>query len=654
MIQNNDIYLIDFENVKNTGIKGLSNIQNNSVVNIISTENAPKVTLEEVITQNLELKFTFVEKGEQSADMHIASLLGNLLNENNKEQKVFIVSKDTDFDTTINFWKQKGWKNIKKITSIQDSITRNNNSSKEKTSQIEETKNPEKTKNSTTNQNSIILKHNFKNYEDVQKQIKFTAKNYKINTYIEDFLKCLVLPEVAQKTSQIFCNNYSNHGKEGASIVKQKLQNLYPNDYEKIFEFAKEANLSYGKEKKIITEQKKLNTQEKVITNNIAKQAEQSKANNTTSASTTKDSSTNLSILKNVQSILVNKKYSTRQANQIASIVYALYQKNQNINKENIKERLKKAFPQKCDSYAIDALQAYNQHISQNSSKKNSIEAIMLRTIQSYLITEKYVNNKANHIASLVCAIALKNGNITRETIQEKLKKPFPQKCDLYAKDAFDAYNKFVSDNQSNLPIDSIKELECIKEPNPSNNANNENDISINLIPNTNNDSNNKDLTVVNNEFKDSNSDFNSTEQLTDNSEDIKTTSENNNDKTTIVCNQSTENVAEITDKSTVISSQITQDDNSVVEEKKGIKILKENVTIESLNALIDKEIVTFVDVDNRILVKRIIQACLGQNLTLQNIRTNIKNTLGDEQGILIYSKISKILHNNTKALKNP
>ena len=48
-----------------------------------------------------------VPAGKQSADMHIGSYLGYLAGKNGNNCNVVIVSKDTDFDNVIKFWKQK-------------------------------------------------------------------------------------------------------------------------------------------------------------------------------------------------------------------------------------------------------------------------------------------------------------------------------------------------------------------------------------------------------------------------------------------------------------------------------------------------------------------------------------------------------------------
>lgn len=75
---------------------------------IFFTQNAKNINMSDISDHgSADLDMIEVPAGKQSADMHIGSYLGYLAGKNGKNCSVVIVSKDTDFDKVINFWKQK-------------------------------------------------------------------------------------------------------------------------------------------------------------------------------------------------------------------------------------------------------------------------------------------------------------------------------------------------------------------------------------------------------------------------------------------------------------------------------------------------------------------------------------------------------------------
>lgn len=102
-------YLIDFENVGNDGLSGCDKLNKTDHIHLFYTENAKKIDLDifgnhgeaEIITHKVPV-------GKQSADMHLGSFLGYLIGINQGKDCTFIVvSKDTDFDNMIKFWKEE-------------------------------------------------------------------------------------------------------------------------------------------------------------------------------------------------------------------------------------------------------------------------------------------------------------------------------------------------------------------------------------------------------------------------------------------------------------------------------------------------------------------------------------------------------------------
>ncbi len=106
-------YLVDFENVHNDGIDNIKGMTKTDHIHIFSTENATNIR-SGVFWLNGDIKPHLVPKGKQSVDMHLVSYLGCLLGTNGKDKdcRYVIISKDTDYDNIIEFWKKEGYKNI--------------------------------------------------------------------------------------------------------------------------------------------------------------------------------------------------------------------------------------------------------------------------------------------------------------------------------------------------------------------------------------------------------------------------------------------------------------------------------------------------------------------------------------------------------------
>lgn len=105
-------YLIDFENVHNEGLENIGLLSNNDHVHIFSTENALSIRMDIVFSKGIDIQGHIVPVHKQSVDMHLVSYLGHLLGINGKQCSYVIVSKDTDYDNIIKFWKEEGYPNV--------------------------------------------------------------------------------------------------------------------------------------------------------------------------------------------------------------------------------------------------------------------------------------------------------------------------------------------------------------------------------------------------------------------------------------------------------------------------------------------------------------------------------------------------------------
>lgn len=108
MINIETFYLIDYENVHGDGLSGCQDLGKTDHIVIFFTQNAKNIDMSDISNHgSADLDMIEVPAGKQSADMHIGSYLGYLAGKNGKNCSVVIVSKDTDFDNVIKFWKQK-------------------------------------------------------------------------------------------------------------------------------------------------------------------------------------------------------------------------------------------------------------------------------------------------------------------------------------------------------------------------------------------------------------------------------------------------------------------------------------------------------------------------------------------------------------------
>lgn len=113
-------YLIDFENVHNEGLENLDSLNPGDHVHIFYTENALNISLDIILSKGMGVEIVGhkVPVRKQSLDMHLVSYLGYLLGSHAEQCAYVIVSKDTDYDNIIKYWRDKGYKQIKRKAQV--------------------------------------------------------------------------------------------------------------------------------------------------------------------------------------------------------------------------------------------------------------------------------------------------------------------------------------------------------------------------------------------------------------------------------------------------------------------------------------------------------------------------------------------------------
>lgn len=121
-------YLIDFENVHNEGLANIDSLSKNDHVHIFSTKNAPNIRIDIAFSKSkgIDIQSHIVPVRKQSLDMHLVSYLGHLLGIHGNQYSYVIVSKDTDYDNIIKFWKEEGYPNISRKPAIPGSVNLQN------------------------------------------------------------------------------------------------------------------------------------------------------------------------------------------------------------------------------------------------------------------------------------------------------------------------------------------------------------------------------------------------------------------------------------------------------------------------------------------------------------------------------------------------
>lgn len=126
-------YLVDYENTGMNGLVGCDKLQSVDRIILFFTKNNSKIDMS-VIANHGEADFKMIEvsSGKQSADLHIGSYLGYLLAEKKSGGHEFvIVSKDSDFDNLLKFWKVKTNVKLKRAPAIGQSANNDTAESKD-------------------------------------------------------------------------------------------------------------------------------------------------------------------------------------------------------------------------------------------------------------------------------------------------------------------------------------------------------------------------------------------------------------------------------------------------------------------------------------------------------------------------------------------
>ncbi len=105
------VYLVDFENVRSAGLKGVENLASGDKVVIFYSKNADAITFDvHMLLSKSEAEietFMILRGGRNSLDFQLSTYLGYLVMEN-KYHNIVIVSQDKGFLCATSFWDENG------------------------------------------------------------------------------------------------------------------------------------------------------------------------------------------------------------------------------------------------------------------------------------------------------------------------------------------------------------------------------------------------------------------------------------------------------------------------------------------------------------------------------------------------------------------
>ena len=125
-------YLIDFENVNEVGLAGCEQLKSTDYIHLFYTDHARKINLDLCANHgNARLFLHKAPASKQSLDMHLVSYLGYLIGRNHgRNYSYIIISKDTDYDNLIKFWKEKYHVKVGRKATISSENTTNETNAK--------------------------------------------------------------------------------------------------------------------------------------------------------------------------------------------------------------------------------------------------------------------------------------------------------------------------------------------------------------------------------------------------------------------------------------------------------------------------------------------------------------------------------------------
>ncbi len=109
-------YLVDYENVHQTGLNGINELEKNDNVVIFYSQNADKLPFSlhsQIVETKAKIIYFEVDTvGKNALDFQLSSYIGYIVGKNsigkNSKNMCYIISNDSGYENVCNFWRKQG------------------------------------------------------------------------------------------------------------------------------------------------------------------------------------------------------------------------------------------------------------------------------------------------------------------------------------------------------------------------------------------------------------------------------------------------------------------------------------------------------------------------------------------------------------------
>lgn len=102
------VYLVDYENTREAGLKGIGGLDGNDIIFIFTSKNALKMSresMEKIEQSGVSFgSYTIFKTGKNYLDFQLTTFLGFLIDSNKDQSNYYIISEDQGYDAVVDFW----------------------------------------------------------------------------------------------------------------------------------------------------------------------------------------------------------------------------------------------------------------------------------------------------------------------------------------------------------------------------------------------------------------------------------------------------------------------------------------------------------------------------------------------------------------------
>ena len=221
------IYLVDYENVNEIGLEGIHQLNEGDKVFIFYSARIKTIPLErsiELIRSKAKIEFIEIHKiGKNYLDFQLATFLGFLVGKGEKES-VYIISKDSGFNSVVDFWKERNINIFQRIAVGEKKQEVKNQVKQEQVNK--EQVNKEQVNKEQVNKEQVNKEQANKDLpEQYRKKVREAVKNLKLSpSGYTSIYKAIVECSDKQKLNNAMIKAFNN---ENGAIIYGTIKNIY-------------------------------------------------------------------------------------------------------------------------------------------------------------------------------------------------------------------------------------------------------------------------------------------------------------------------------------------------------------------------------------------------------------------------------------------